>query len=240
MESVLEIKPPDQAVPIDIAGESNKNWITGQIVPQPTPDSTHHRTPTNIAEAILADESRLENTTKILMEAQDISKLFSNHMIVETASEGGFNPNTGISSFGWVVAVNKTLIAMGRGPVAAHPELAESFRAEGYGLAAALIFLSSLTKHLKIDKQKYSWKFYIDNKAMIQRMHSYQWKEKITKWNLRPDADITNLADDYLQHFPASLIHVKSHQDKQRDTNDLPFEAQLNVIADAQATLLTI
>jgi hypothetical protein len=236
-ESVLELEPPEQAIPIDIVGESNENWITGKNSTQPPTVSTPHRSPKNTAEAILADASRLENTTKILMEAQDIPKLFSNHTIVETASDGGFNPSTGISSFGWVVAANKTLIAMGRGPVAAHPELAESFRAEGYGLAAALLFLSSMTKHLKIDIQKHSWKFYIDNKAMIHRMQSYQWKEKITKWNLRPDADITNLADEYLRNFPASLIHVKSHQDEQRDTNDLPFKAQLNVLADAQATL---
>jgi hypothetical protein len=71
---------------------------------------------------------------------------------------------------------------------------------------------------------------------MIQRMQSYQWKEKCSKWNLQPDADITNFADKHLKHFPANLIHVKSHQDERQDKNDLPFEAQLNVIADAQGS----
>lgn len=121
--------------------------------------------------------------------------------------------------------------------MAAHPDLAESFRAEGYGLAAALLFLTSLTKHFKIDKQQHSWKFYLDNKAMIQRMRSYQWKENVPKCNLRSDADITNLADEHLRNFPATLLHVKSHQDAQQDMSALPFNAQLNVLADAQATL---
>jgi hypothetical protein len=66
---------------------------------------------------------------------------------------------------------------------------------------------------------------------MMQRMQSYQWKEKTSKWNLRPDADITNFADEYLKNFPAILIHVKSHQDERQDKNELPFKAQLNVLS---------
>jgi hypothetical protein len=39
-----------------------------------------------------------------------------------------------------------------------------------------------------------------------------------------------------LTNFPATLIHVKSHQDEHTDFDKLPFPAQLNVMADAQAT----
>jgi hypothetical protein len=66
-------------------------------------------------------------------------------------------------------------------------------------------------------------------------MQSYRWKQKSSKWNLRPDADMTNFADEHLKTFPATLIHVKSHQDERQDQKELPFEAQLNVLADAQA-----
>jgi hypothetical protein len=98
------------------------------------------------------------------------------------------------------------------------------------------VVLTALAKHFTIDPQKHTWKFYVDNKAMIQRMQSYQWKAKSSKGNLRPDADITNFADEYFRNFPATLIHVKSHQDERQDKNELTFKAQLNVIADAQAT----
>jgi hypothetical protein len=59
--------------------------------------------------------------------------------IFEAASDGGFNPNTGISSFGLTMVINKQIIARGRGAVQAHPKLAESFRAEGYGLTSVLL-----------------------------------------------------------------------------------------------------
>jgi hypothetical protein len=83
-KSVLELEPPEQAIPIDIVGESNENWITGKNSTQPPTVCTPQCSPRNTAEAILADASRLENNTKILMDAQDIPELFSNHTIVET------------------------------------------------------------------------------------------------------------------------------------------------------------
>jgi hypothetical protein len=77
--------------------------------------STSHQTPSRISKELLSEISRLEHTTKLLIDVQDLSDLFSEHMIIETASDGGYNPNTGISSFGWVVAVNKIDIAMDAG-----------------------------------------------------------------------------------------------------------------------------
>jgi hypothetical protein len=230
----LELKPPDESVPIDIMGESHENWITG-LPPQRTIAKRTRQAANSLSEKV--DAVNLCTKATLLLEEQDIAEILLHPTTIEIASDGGFNPSTGISSFGWVVAMNKTLVAMGRGPTAAHPDLAESFRAEGYGLAAVSWFLTVLAAHYKIDKQKHTLKFYINNKAMIQRMSSYQWREKSSKWNLRPDADITNFADEHLRRFPASLIHVKSHQDEHKETKDLPFDAQLNVLADAQATL---
>jgi hypothetical protein len=46
---------------------------------------------------------------------------------IEVALDGGFDPASGISTFGWVIAMNRRLTVKGCGPVAAHPELAESF-----------------------------------------------------------------------------------------------------------------
>jgi lipopolysaccharide export system protein LptC len=94
----------------------------------------------------------------------------------------------------------------------------------------------AMVTFLKIPVNKHTWKFYIDNKAMIQRMESYRVSIKHSKWNIRADADITNKANEYLRHIPASIAHVKSHQDEGQNNKILTFDAQLNIIADALAS----
>jgi hypothetical protein len=63
----------------------------------------------------------------LLVDKSEIEMTLGNSTRIEVASDGGFDPASGISTFGWVIAMNRRLIAKGRGPVAAHPELAESF-----------------------------------------------------------------------------------------------------------------
>jgi hypothetical protein len=109
----------------------------------------------------------------------------------EIASDGGHDPISGISTFGWVMSVNNSLIAKGQGPVEAHPQLAESFRAEGYGLASAGLFIQNLIKKFNIQMGNHSWQVYINNKSLIQRMETYDTQLPIARWNLRPDEDIT-------------------------------------------------
>jgi hypothetical protein len=46
---------------------------------------------------------------------------------IQAASDGGHDPESGISTFGWTVAINKEIIARGRGPAQGHPDIAESF-----------------------------------------------------------------------------------------------------------------
>jgi hypothetical protein len=66
-------------------------------------------------------------------------------------------------------------------------------------------------------------------------MDSYKKSIHHSKWNLRPDADITNQAQALLQPFTAEFYHMKSHQDDKTDLHELPFAAELNVLANAQA-----
>jgi hypothetical protein len=56
------------------------------------------------------------------------------------------------------------------------------------------------------------------------------------KWNLRPDADILNLAFKLLQDVPANYTHIKGHQDKVKSDKPLSFRAQMNIMADELAT----
>jgi hypothetical protein len=51
--------------------------------------------------------------------------------------------------------------------------MAESFRAEGVGLASAAIFANNLINEFNLSPGKYQWRFYLDNKSMITRMEGY-------------------------------------------------------------------
>jgi hypothetical protein len=165
--------------------------------------------------------------------AQDIINHNSNF---EIASDGGHDPHSGISTFGWVVAANKTIIARGKGPAQAHPSMAESFRSEGYGLVSACLFLHNMIRHFHIITEQHRWTIYIDNKSLIQRMDSFRTRTNIPRWNLRPDEDICKLAAHLLRKLPVRLQHIKSHQDKHRHIDELSFEAVLNTMADKEAT----
>jgi hypothetical protein len=83
------------------------------------------------------------------------------------ASDGGHDPESGISTFGWVNTINHTIVAVARGEVQAHTSMAEYFRAEGVGLASAAIFANNLINEFNLSLDNYKWKFYLDNKSMI-------------------------------------------------------------------------
>jgi hypothetical protein len=120
----------------------------------------------------------------LLHDQEEMQQIFIERTHVEIASDGGHDPSTGKSSFGWVISANKQLLAKGRGPAQAHPLLAESFRAEGYGIASALVFVNNLCSQFNISPEHHRWTIYLDNKAMIQRIEGYISNIKIPRWNL--------------------------------------------------------
>lgn len=178
---------------------------------------------------IIGDVDLIHNET-------NIREMITNNALFEAASDGGFDPTTGISSFGWTVAINKQLIARGRGAAQAHPKLAESFRAEGYGLTSVLLFIRNLMSQFNIRPREHSWKIYLDSKSLIQRMNSYHTWMPVPRWNLRPDEDIARTAHSLLAKLPIQLQHVKSHQDDKHGPSQINFEAQMNILADEEAT----
>jgi hypothetical protein len=84
--------------------------------------------------------------------------------------------------------------------------------------------------------EKYLWNIYINNKALIQLMDGYLLHIPIPRWNLRADEDISKTVQLLMRDLPVKLIHIKSHQDDDQDWEKLSFQAQLNVMADAEAT----
>lgn len=171
----------------------------------------------------------------MLVDPDEIPLIFSQKTYIEVASDGGHDPRSGISTFGWVIAADKTLIAKGRGPAEAHPSLAESFRSEGYGLSSALIFIQNLKKEFNIQLRDHKITIHIDNMALIQRMEGCRTQVPVPRWNLRSDEDITRLAHSLLT-TTTNIIHVHSHQDDDKDWEKLSFPAQLNIMADEEAT----
>jgi hypothetical protein len=134
-----------------------------------------------------------------------------------------------------VASINGNVIAQARGPAQCHPLLAESFRAEGYGIASAAQFAQNMIGRFKINAKEHEWFFYLDNKSMIQRLEGYS-QIYTPKWNLRPDEDITKLAHKLLHTIPHQLTHVKSHQDNIKSDKKLPFPAVMNIMADQLAS----
>jgi hypothetical protein len=55
-------------------------------------------------------EHMLGKITMILPD-EEIEQLINANTIFEAASDGGFDPMSGISSFGWIATINKTIVA---------------------------------------------------------------------------------------------------------------------------------
>jgi hypothetical protein len=228
--------PPPEATPIDIINNSEGSITTRRTAPFTSTTHNQLTTTTPWFSQPVEALDHIVGTVSLLYDTAEIKELFHSKARMDIASDGGHDPETGISTFGWVVSVNKILIARGRGPALAHPQLAESFRSEGYGLASALIFIHNLIRNFDISPHEHLWNIYIDNKALIQRMDGYLLHIPIPRWNLRADEDISKTVQLLMRDLPVKLIHIKSHQDDDQDWEKLSFQAQLNVMADAEAT----
>jgi ribonuclease HI len=230
------------ATPIEIIRQTNDSIITN--IPKPT--MTHvDRDEQETEDEIITYVTRNMPKWKHLLNhvewetPKDTARaLLNGASILNIASDGGYEPKSGISTYGWVLATNEQVIVTGMGPAEAHPSMANSFRAEGYGAASALVFTTAYCQVNQINKDHKTWQLFIDNKAMVDRLteHSTPWKRK-AKHQTRPEADITNVAESLLQRefHKIRITHIKSHQDT-NNAGQLSWAAQLNVIADEKAT----
>jgi hypothetical protein len=162
--------------------------------------------------AELLDSKKTEPFFKdicLTMEESDILDQFQQQALINTATDGGFDQRQGIISYGWVVAVNEMVIAKGKGPAEAHPVIAEAYRGDAYGLAAATTFIREMIDHLSIQPKR-RWFFHIDNKALIKQMESYGSEQIMARWMHLPDIDITNHAHDKTKNLdPPVQTHKK-------------------------------
>jgi hypothetical protein len=216
--------------------ETNKTIITGKYesIQETYLETTTHCT---LQDKInqLSHNSLLKNT-RIMVNDNTISELLSQKSTVDVATDGNHDPDTGKMSFGWAVAINRMVIASGSGPAMAHPDLAESFRAEGYGLALASVFINQLITHFNADANTHKWNFHLDSMTLIQRMLKYESEVVTPKWYLWPDIDITNKANKLLGKIPVSYFHITSHQNRTRQDEPPDMITQMNIMADELAS----
>jgi hypothetical protein len=144
----------------------------------------------------------------------------------------------GRASFGWILQIGTTKIARGKGPT--YGDGPRSFRAEGYGMASALVYLRILYKHFEIKRERTSInKIICDNKGLLTRIEeSSEWDYATPNVTLRAKWDIEPVILGQLKHMDMKFIymHVKSHQDDDAEVASLSLETRLNFKADCLAT----
>ena len=148
----------------------------------------------------------------------------------------------GNGSFGWVAEIKGKIIATGRGEAGGSKKLMQSFRAEGYGMLAAVTFLKQAYTHNGWPQTNKQIKIICDNLGLIQRIKwNYERTTKTPKEAMAADydleAEITSAIDTMERNnVSVSLKHVKGHQDRVLELHQMTREAQLNVEADKEAT----
>lgn len=142
------------------------------------------------------------------------------------------------ATFGFVLAhsLSRTLLAKGRGPApGAKPN---SFRSESYGLLAVLRFLIRLIEYTGTPLTVAPI-VYLDNSSVVKRSNrATTQKYTVPNCYLLSEWDvIQSIAESSNQlPFPLEIRWVKGHQDDEKPRRSLPFPAQLNCLADDEAT----
>jgi hypothetical protein len=101
-------------------------------------------------------------------EEGEIAANWSRPSLVDTATDGSFDAQYGIMAYGWVIAVNERVIAKGKGPAEAHPDLAEPFRAKAYGLASASAFIQLIIQHFSLFQKSTDGSFILIAKPSLK------------------------------------------------------------------------
>jgi ribonuclease HI len=227
--------PPDEATQIDIIEENGQTIITGKAAQKTSSMKTPKCTNTLMQIIQVKAEQSIFYNVSFKVDEEELQYLLSTKAYIDIATDGSYDKNSGISSYGWVMVINTTVVATGSGPAEAHPTMAEPFRAEAYGLAAAAAFIQEMCQYYSAKYDKHIWHCYIDNWSLIQKMEQIRLETTSAKWHLSPDADILKLTHDIIAEIPINFVHIKGHQDKKREGTSISFSAQLNVMADELA-----
>jgi hypothetical protein len=159
-------------------------------------------------------------------------------------SDGGAKANTG--SFGWVIATSGQALWESIGTATGW--YANSFRSEGIGQLALLVFLETYMTYYQLHiippPRSFPSEPWIhiatDNQGLITRIK--QGLASATKFagaGLASEYDVVNEIIEITRRLPIPLIweHVKGHQDDRKKWYELTSMEKLNVHTDKNATI---
>jgi hypothetical protein len=134
-------------------------------------------------------ERKLLQTTGNVRDTMDITERIINSENTYMVSDGGMI--NGYGSYGWIIA-NDTEITKERGEAEGAKELMQSFRAEGYGMLAALRYILHAFKfNNNWPESNKTIHMYCDNLALIQRIGWHNKRITTTPKDVfRPDYDL--------------------------------------------------
>jgi len=138
-------------------------------------------------------------------------------------------------AFHWIVATNQIELWNGSGKIPGTQCNNYSSRAEGFGLLTALTFLEKYliaTQTIPPINSK-PINTYCDNLVVIQQISYLQnWQIPNLNNTIVNDYNLTKEIFTTIQYIPIpiSMHHVKGHQDDKQTIDELPNEAQLNII----------
>jgi hypothetical protein len=179
---------------------------------------------------------RLVNNVELMATETEVKWCLDNQQPLRLASGGGAYP--GRASYGWIIQLGDSPVAKGNGP--AYGDAPRSFRAEGYGMASALVYLSLLQQKITFTRNRRSINTIIcDNHGLLTRIEeAIQWKYTTPNVTLRAEWDIQSVILSVYKTIDIQFefLHVKSHQDDDGPLDSLSLETRLNVEADRLAT----
>jgi len=146
-----------------------------------------------------------------------------------------------------MISTQKSKLWIGSGTCPGTQRDAHSGRSEGYELLAAMIFLEKYIEATDptMPPTPISIQGFCDNAGLIQQVHALQENHIPNPPQALINAhDLTNKIYQTIKRLPVPVIlkHVKGHQDKNSPPEDLPYEAQLNILCGdrARETLETL
>jgi hypothetical protein len=147
--------------------------------------------------------------------------LLQENTTILATSDGGQKYDLG--SFGWVIGTQDEVMWDCEGVARGYPM--QFYRAEGYGRMSLLLFLAHYIRFYNI-KPAAGLRVisYCDSSSLLKAEKAFHNKDvDSTSWYLKPNHDVIMTLSEVRKELPFKLIsrHVKSHQDDQRDFEDL-------------------
>jgi hypothetical protein len=235
----LTMDLPDDSSPID-AFHTTDGWR----ISQPTKINTSNDDPDDFPTfkdylSTLPDHERcpILRFTFLVSNVYEFVHTICNFDDFILVSDGGAKDDYG--SYGWVIShTNGTRIANGHGSVfVLNPK---SYHAEISGCNAALLFILHAFQFCQQPLPPGILQIYCDNEGFVKKINKFrEFRISAESCCLHSEWDILISVHRLCHRFPSppSITHLLGHQDRQNDFDDLSLPSQLNVEADALATL---